>query len=80
MRSINFASDASKAEVFVPSNSEAGKYARRIHEEKGLTWWRRGPGTEAKGAQADHKFILRAIEDEDSNMMKIIDSEMEKVR
>ena len=78
MRSITFASDAEKAEVFVASNSEAGKYAKKMHDDKGLSWWNRGPGTEAKGPQADHKFILRAIQDEGENMAKIIDSEMEK--
>lgn len=79
MRSITFASDAEKAEVFVPSNSEAGKYARKMHDEKGLSWWRRGPGTAAKGPQADHKFILRAIQDEGGTIGRIVDDEMEKV-
>lgn len=36
-----------------------GKYALRIHDEKGKAWRRRGPGTVAKGARADDKFILR---------------------
>lgn len=80
MRSIAFASDADKAEIFVPSNSEAGKYARRIHDEKGLTWWKRGPGTQAKGAEADDRFILRAITDNEATMVKIIDAEMRKVK
>ena len=79
MRSITFASDAEKTEVFVPSNSEAGKYARKMHDEKGLSWWRRGPGTAAKGPQADHKFILRAIQDEEGTIGRIVDDEMEKV-
>ena len=80
MRSINFASDDKQAEVFVPSNSEAGKYAFRIHEEKCLSWWRRGPGTTAKGPQADDKFIIRAIQDSQKDMVRIVDSEMEKVK
>lgn len=79
MRSITFASDAEKAEIFVASNSEAGKYAKKMHDEKGLSWWNRGPGTEAKGPQADHKFILRAIEDGAEDSTRIVDSEMEKV-
>ena len=49
--------------VFVASNSQAGRYARRIHDEKGVTWRNRGPGTIAKGARADEKFIERAIKD-----------------
>lgn len=78
MRSITFASDDEKAEVFVASNSEAGKYARKIHDDKGLTWWNRGPGTQAKGPQADDRFILRAIADEEPNMRTIILDQMPK--
>ena len=51
------------ASVFIAQNAEAGKYAKRIHDEKGVTWWKRGPGTRAKGSKADEKFISRAIED-----------------
>lgn len=50
------------AEIYVAANAEAGKYAKRIHDEKGKTWWKRGPGTVAKGARADDKFILRAVQ------------------
>ena len=50
------------AEIYVAANAEAGKYAKRIHDEKGKTWRRRGPGTVAKGARADDKFILRAVQ------------------
>lgn len=50
------------AEIYVAANAEAGKYAKRIHDEKGKTWRKRGPGTVAKGAQADDKYILRAVQ------------------
>lgn len=50
------------AEVYVAANAEAGKYAKRIHDEKGKTWRKRGPGTVAKGARADDKYILRAVQ------------------
>lgn len=50
------------AEIYVAANAEAGKYAKRIHDEKGKTWRRRGPGTVAKGARADDKYILRAVQ------------------
>lgn len=53
---------AMEGEVYVAANAEAGKYAKRIHDEKGKTWRKRGPGTVAKGARADDKFILRAVE------------------
>lgn len=50
------------AEVYVAANAEAGKYAKRIHDEKGKTWRKRGPGTVAKGPRADDKYILRAVQ------------------
>lgn len=61
VRSIEATSDATAGVVFVPANAEAGKYARRIHDEKGISWQNRGPGTIAKGPQADAKFIERAV-------------------
>lgn len=59
--SITFKHSRAHADIFVPSNSPAGKYAFRIHEEKGSTWHARGPGTIRKGPRADAKFIERAI-------------------
>lgn len=53
----------SQVSVFVPENSPAGKYAKRIHDEKGSSWHKRGVGTQAKGARADDKFIERAVKD-----------------
>lgn len=64
--------------VHVPSNSPAGKYAYKMHEEKGQTWHERGVGTVAKGAQADDKFIERAIRDKEPDIAKIIDDETTK--
>lgn len=55
--------DGSGCSVYVASNSFAGAYAKRIHDGKGRTWWKRGPGTVAKGSRADDKFIERAIRD-----------------
>jgi hypothetical protein len=65
--------------VYVASNSPGGKYAARIHDGKGKTWKNRGPGTIAKGAKADDKFIERAITDERPNIIKIIEDEHRKV-
>lgn len=77
MRSIDFASNEHSVSVFVGKNSEAARYAKRIHDEKGLTWWNRGPGTVAKGPQADERFIDRAADDEADNNLKVMDEEME---
>jgi len=65
--------------VFVAANSEAGKYAKFIHDAKGSGWNRRGPGTRQKGTRSDDKFIERAISENESNIVAIIKSEIEKV-
>jgi hypothetical protein len=80
MRSIDWVSNEHSVSVFVGQNSEASKYAKRIHDEKGLTWWNRGPGTIAKGPQADHLFIDRAANDEAENNLKVMDEEMERAK
>lgn len=63
--SIDSTYTGKQASVFVSANSPAGKYAYKIHEEKGQTWHKRGPGTRAKGPAADHEFIKRAVETQD---------------
>lgn len=78
MRSITFRSDDRVAEIFVPANSPAGSYAFKIHDEKGSAWKERGPGTQAKGAQADDKFILRAINDNARNFTAMVEDEINK--
>jgi hypothetical protein len=80
IRSIGMTSDAKNATIFVATNSEAGKYAYRIHEEKGKTWKNRGPGTVAKpaGLKADAKFISRAIADTRDKQLAILQNEIEK--
>ena len=80
-RSIMQAVDASKCEgsIFVASNSEAGKYAKMIHDKKGVDWHNRGKGTVAKGARADEKFIERAVNDNGEKIAKKIDIELKKV-
>ena len=66
--------------VFVASNSFAAKYAKRIHDEKGVTWNKRGPGTVAKGPRADARFIFRAIIDNQDKFVRIFDSEIKKAK
>lgn len=80
-RSIEGSVDADglTGRVYVAANSEAGKYAVRIHDEKGRTWHRRGPGTVAKGRAADAKFIERALNDSNGDIAAIIGDELRKV-
>ncbi len=62
-RSIEFDVNDGVGEIFVALNSEAGKYAVRIHDERYISWWNRGPGTIALGERAKEKFIERALND-----------------
>jgi hypothetical protein len=76
--SIEFQSNSTQAEIYVAANSPAGRYAKRIHDEKGKTWFNRGPGTIAAGPQADEKFIQRAIEDKKDDMALIFSDQLQK--
>ena len=64
--------------VFVAKNSPAGAYAKRIHDEKGVTWHKRGAGTVAKGAQADEKFIERAVNEHVDEYRKVLEQEIDR--
>lgn len=71
-RSISHEATKDGLSIFCAVNSEAGAYAKRIHDEKGTKWFLRGIGTRAKGPQADEKFITRAIVDSDEDVQTII--------
>lgn len=76
--SLTFGADADGAKIYVPVNSPAGKYAYRIHWEKFINWFHRGPGTQASGAQADHLFITRAIKDNNQRIVEILRDALRK--
>lgn len=63
-----------EAHIFVPSNSAAGKYAVYIHDKKNIKWFKRGAGTQAKGARADEKFIARAVADNRDDYFRLVES------
>lgn len=71
-RSVSYRSDSQVCSIYCAINSEAGLYARRIHDEKGKTWFRRGVGTRAKGPKADDKFLSRAITDSNDDVLVIV--------
>jgi len=79
-RSISSSVDKEKLEasVHVAANSEAGQYAQKIHDEKGKKWFKRGIGTEKKGARADEKFIERAVNDNRAKFQRYFDREAAK--
>lgn len=66
------------AVVFVSANSEAGRYAAKVHDQKGVTWHTRGPGTVVKGDRADSLYIDRALRDNAGNFVDIIKDEQRK--
>lgn len=72
-RSIEFDVHPGVGEVYVALNSEAGKYAARIHDERYITWWHRGPGTVALGERADELFIERALNDNRGTIDTMLD-------
>ena len=78
-RSIDFTATETDAEIFVASNSEAGPYAWRIHNERWNKWFKRGLGTKAAGEQAREKFIERAIIDRADDSQRIIQDMTNKV-
>jgi hypothetical protein len=77
-KSIEYEVKGGTCSVFVASNSYAGKYAKRIHDEKGKSWHKRGPGTIAKGSRADDKFVERAIRDNQDKFLDVFKSELRK--
>ena len=77
-KSIAYEADGRTCSVFVAANSFADKYAHRIHDEKGVTWRNRGPGTVAKGTRADEKFIARAVRDNVGKFRAILADELNK--
>lgn len=74
--SIQFTANAKQVDIYVPSNSPAGKYAAKIHDEKGKSWRNRGPGTKKAGPQADEKFISRAIKDSEGEIEIILEDQL----
>lgn len=71
------------ASIYVAANgycrSPSGyNYAKRIHDEKGSKWWKRGAGTIAKGARADEKFIERAVKDNADKYQGLIEKAVTK--
>ena len=58
--------------IHVPANSPAGKYAEKIHDERGKTWRNIGKHNDAK---ATDKFIFKAYDEEE----KVIDAELNEM-
>lgn len=81
-RSIQFSLEPAqlRALVYVAANSEAGQYAEKMHDGKGKSWSKRGPGTVSKGPRADDKFIERAQTDNAGKLNGFCADEMKGVQ
>ena len=62
--------DIRPSQVAIYTDQSSSGYAKRIHDEKGASWHNRGPGTRAKGSDADDKFIKRAIDDSEPTTLR----------
>ena len=78
MRSIDAKADGNGFSVFIPQGAKAQAYAKYIHDQKGIKWFKRGLGTVAKGPQADEKFISRAVRDSNRTILHNLDVEIAK--
>lgn len=65
-----------RVEISVPSNSAAGKYAEKMHDEKGKTWKRVGWQNDSK---ATDKYITKAYEDSTKDIDRALDNLLDKL-
>jgi len=81
-KSIETEYDDRHASVFVASNGlcvspKGYNYAKKIHDERGKTWFKLGRGSQAKmGGGVGDKFIERAIRDSVDFCYKAIDERL----
>ena len=82
-RSIEMEVDAARmqASIFVAQNAEAGKYAKRIHDERYISWRKLGPGSIAanNSGKVGEKFIERAITDNEKNIHEALRKKLERI-
>jgi len=64
-RAIDFKTGRDFVDIFVPMNSAAGKYAKRMHDSK----YNLGEKSKAKGASTGRLYIKRAIDDNRGNIV-----------
>jgi len=59
-----------KVEIGVPSNSKAGDYAEKMHDEKGSSWQKLSKGKQPKSRD---KYIYAAYEDSEKKIDAALD-------
>ena len=65
-----------RVEIGVPSNSKAGKYAEKMHDDKGNSWKKLGWQNDG---QATDKYIYKAGEATERQYMKAVDNLVDKI-
>jgi hypothetical protein len=70
-RSITLEKKEASVEIGVPSNSKAGKYAEKMHDEHGKSWNNLGWQNDAS---ATHKYIYKAYEDSEKEIDRALDN------
>ena len=75
-KSITVEVKSDRVEIGVPSNSPAGKYAEKMHDEKGRSWRRLGWQNDQK---ATDKFIFKAFADKRREINKEVETMLDDV-
>ena len=75
-KSIRFDVKKNRVEIGVPSNSPAGKYAEKMHDEKGKSWDNLGKQNDPV---ATDKFIFKAYNEESKAIEKELEHLLDKV-
>ena len=80
-QSIKTSSTIDQASIFVPSNSEGGSYAGKIHDERYRTWYNLGAKSKQKAGSypVGEKYIYRAVEDNEGEIFGQVEEAVEMV-
>lgn len=83
-KSIECEANDKSAAVFIRQNAycvspKGYNYAKRIHDERGISWHNLGAGSIAKGGKVGEKFILRAIQDSAQWCLRAIQGRLSKL-
>ena len=75
-KSITLELKKDSVEIGVPSNSPAGKYAEKMHDEKGKSWRQLGNQNDGK---ATDKYIFKAFLDKRKEISKELDHMLDQI-
>jgi|3_EtaG_2_1085321.scaffolds.fasta_scaffold124799_2 hypothetical protein len=65
-----------RVEIGVPSNSPAGDYAEKMHDDKGKSWKKLGKHNDGK---ATDKYIFKAYADSEKEIMGELDTLLDNI-